>query len=178
MERKEWFRDHLIDWVKEKRNFSFDSLSHQDRSKEMTRYYVKEVVSKLTPGLIPDDLDDIEDYVVDGPNDGGVDFIFRSEGYVLIIQSKYHAKGKLEDHKEVSSSVKCFSASMRLRAERENTIVSSRKCCQKLTGKQIILIFGFARWDENQSQSKLDLRQVLYWFPSLKIWLIVLISRF
>jgi hypothetical protein len=102
MERKEWFREHLNDWVKSRRKALFDSLSSPERSKEMTRYYVQEVVSKLTPGLIPDDFEDIDEYVVDGPNDGGVDFIFRSEGYVLIIQSKYHGNDKREDQKEVT----------------------------------------------------------------------------
>lgn len=102
MDRKERFRDSLIAWVKEHRKTDFNSLSPIDRSKEMTRFYVQEIVSRLTPGLIPEDFDDIDDYVVDGSKDGGVDFIFRSEGYVLIIQSKYHGSGKSEDQKEVA----------------------------------------------------------------------------
>lgn len=102
MERKEWFRDYLIEWVKHNRKAKFDELDPVARSKEMTRYYVSEIVSKLTPGLLPDDLEDIDEYIVDGPKDGGVDFFFRADGYVLIIQSKYHGKGKSEDPKELS----------------------------------------------------------------------------
>jgi hypothetical protein len=105
--KKEWFREFLIDWVKTNRKASFDTLTPEQQSKEFTRCYVKEVVSKLTPGLIPDDHDDIDEFLVDGSNDGGADFIYRSDGdpqgRVLIIQSKYRGRGKSEDPKELIS---------------------------------------------------------------------------
>jgi hypothetical protein len=105
--RKEWFRDFLIDWVQSNRKTSFDQLQPDQQSKEFTRCYVKEVISKLTPGLVPDDPDDIDEFLVDGPNDGGADFIYRSDGdpqgRVLIIQSKYRGRGKSEDPKELVS---------------------------------------------------------------------------
>ena len=105
--KKEWFRDFLIDWVQKNRSLSFDRLSLDQQSKEFTRCYVREVLAKLTPGLVPDDPEDIEDYLVDGSNDGGADFIYRSDGdpqgRVLIIQSKYRGRGKSEDPKELIS---------------------------------------------------------------------------
>jgi hypothetical protein len=105
--KKEWFRDFLIDWAQKSRSLSFDRLPPDQQSKEFTRCYVREVLSKLTPGLVPDDPDDIEDFLVDGTNDGGADFIYRSEGdpqgRVLIIQSKYRGRGKGEDPKELVS---------------------------------------------------------------------------
>jgi len=68
----------------------------------MTRFYVQNVIAKLTPGLIPEDWDDIDDYIVDGANDGGADFIFRSDNAVLIIQSKFRGRDKNEDPSELS----------------------------------------------------------------------------
>jgi hypothetical protein len=48
------------------------------------------------PGLVPDDEQEIMDSIVDGPNDAGVDFIYRNDGRVVIVQSKYRAPDKPE----------------------------------------------------------------------------------
>ncbi len=101
-QRKEWFRDNLIDWVKTNRKADFNTLSTIEQSKEMTRFYLKEIVAKVTPGALPDDEDDIDDYVVDGANDGGADFIYRSDNSVLIIQSKFRGRGKNEEQESLS----------------------------------------------------------------------------
>jgi AIPR protein len=95
-EKKPTFREYLIADVEKRLKVNFDSLQHHVRSKEMTRFYVKSIVSKLTPGLVPDSDEEIDDYIVDGPNDGGVDFIYRTEGRVLIVQSKYRGPDKHE----------------------------------------------------------------------------------
>jgi hypothetical protein len=95
--RKEWFRDRLIAWVKQNRKAEFSNLNSIEQSKEMTRFYVKEVLAKVSPGCLPDDMDEIDDYLVDGPNDGGADFIYRSENSVLIIQSKFRGRDKREE---------------------------------------------------------------------------------
>ena len=68
----------------------------------MSRFYIESIVSRLTPGLVPDDPDEIEHYIVDGPNDGGVDFIYRTEGRVLIVQSKFRGTDKHEDAEDFS----------------------------------------------------------------------------
>jgi len=100
--RKAWFREYLVEWVQKNRKVQFASLNPAEKSKEMTRYYIQEIVAKLTPGLIPESSEDIDDYVVDGANDGGADFIYRSENTVLIVQSKFRASGKDEDAESVS----------------------------------------------------------------------------
>lgn len=100
--KKDWFRPKMLEWVKTIRRIDFDKLNRIDQSKEMTRFYLKEIVAKLTPGSLPDDMDDIDDYIVDGANDGGIDFIYKSENSVLIIQSKYHGPKKSEDESEVT----------------------------------------------------------------------------
>jgi hypothetical protein len=79
------FRQYLIDDVQRRLKTPFDSPQVNDRAKELSRFYIKNIVSKLTPGLVPDTDEEIDDYIVDGSNDGGVDFIYPSEGRVLIV---------------------------------------------------------------------------------------------
>src|SRR5262249_40202029 len=71
-------------------------LSNVMQSKLMTRFYIEEVVRRLVPGAIPDDEEDYEACMIDGPNDCGVDFLVRREGRVFIVQSKYHSKKQTE----------------------------------------------------------------------------------
>jgi hypothetical protein len=96
-DRKPKFREYFREDVEKRLKVSFDSLLPTVRAKEMTRFYVKAIVSKLTPGLVPDDPEEIDDYIVDGPNDGGVDFIYPAEGRVVIVQSKFRGADKHED---------------------------------------------------------------------------------
>ncbi|MGB2676202.1 MAG: AIPR family protein [Candidatus Acidiferrum sp.] len=99
-EKKPKFREYFITDVQTRLKVKFDNLNPLTRAKEMTRFYVKSLVSNLTPGLVPDADEEIDDYIVDGANDGGVDFIYPSEGRVLIIQSKYHGSDKHEKQED------------------------------------------------------------------------------
>jgi hypothetical protein len=90
------FRQYLITDVEKRLKTSFDTLQATDRAKELTRFYVKSILARLTPGLVPDTDEEIDDFIVDGPSDGGVDFIYPSEGRVLIVQSKYRGSDKHE----------------------------------------------------------------------------------
>jgi hypothetical protein len=101
-DKKPKFRDYLVADVEKRMKTTFDSLQPQDRAKEMTRFYIKSIISKLTPGLVPDTDEEIDDYIVDGPNDGGVDFIYPTEGRVLIVQSKYRGQDKHESPEELT----------------------------------------------------------------------------
>ena len=94
------FRQYLINDVEKRLKISFDSLQMTDRSKELSRFYVKHILAKLTPGLVPDTDEEIDDFLVDGSSDGGVDFIYPSEGRVLIVQSKYRGPDKHETAEE------------------------------------------------------------------------------
>jgi hypothetical protein len=101
-DKKPWFRDYLITDAEKRLKTPFSSLPDKIRTVEMTRFYIKSVVSKLTPGLVPDDEQEIDDYIVDGAGDGGVDFIYPSEGRVLIVQSKYHGSEKHENQEDLT----------------------------------------------------------------------------
>ncbi|HVB55640.1 MAG TPA: AIPR family protein [Candidatus Acidoferrales bacterium] len=51
---------------------------------------------------MPDTDEEIDEYLVDGPNDGGVDFLYPSDGRVLIVQSKYHGPDKYETAEDMT----------------------------------------------------------------------------
>src|ERR1700722_13472520 len=95
-DRKPKFRQALIESAEKRLGSRFDTLDANGRAKEMARFYIKSIVAKLTPGLVPDTEEEIDEYLVDGPSDGGVDFIYPSEGRVLLVQSKYHSADKYE----------------------------------------------------------------------------------
>lgn len=94
--KKPWFRDYLRTDSEKRLGSTFSALSAKIQSREMTRFYVQNVLAKIMPGLVPDDEQEIMDSIVDGPNDAGVDFICRNDGRVVIIQSKYRGTDKPE----------------------------------------------------------------------------------
>lgn len=100
--KKPWFREYLRVDAESRLDVPFGKLDSTAQSKEMTKYYVRNVLSRIMPGLVPDDDLEVADSIVDGANDLGVDFISRSDGRVLIIQSKYRGSDKGEDTGSVS----------------------------------------------------------------------------
>ncbi|MFL6212035.1 MAG: hypothetical protein ACJ74W_24520 [Pyrinomonadaceae bacterium] len=98
--KKQNFRDELRDFTNRLCDLSFDRLNDFQRSQWMTRAYLELMLKVMNPGLIPEDIEDFDAAFTDGPSDGGVDFIARSEGHVLIIQSKYRKHGKDESEQE------------------------------------------------------------------------------
>jgi len=100
--KKPWFREYLRADAESRLEISFGKLDPAAQSKEMTKYYVRNVLSRILPGLVPDDELELADSVVDGSNDLGVDFISRSDGRVIIIQSKHRSSDKAEDMDSLS----------------------------------------------------------------------------
>jgi hypothetical protein len=100
--KKPWFREYLKVDAESRLDVPFGKLDPTAQSKEMTKYYVRNVLSRIMPGLVPDDGLEVADSIVDGANDLGVDFISRSDGRVLIIQSKYRGSDKAEGTDSVS----------------------------------------------------------------------------
>lgn len=94
--KKPWFREYLRNDAEKRLGSTLSNLPPQIQSREMTRFYVEKVLAKIMPGLVPDDEQEILDSIVDGPNDAGVDFIYRNDGRVVIIQSKYRGADKME----------------------------------------------------------------------------------
>src|ERR1051326_928355 len=95
-QKKQNFRDELRDYTKRSSGQPFDDLNDFQKSQWMTRTYLELILRVMNPGLIPDDPEDFEAAFTDGPSDAGVDFMFRSDGHVLIVQAKYRRHGKEE----------------------------------------------------------------------------------
>jgi hypothetical protein len=85
MDERPTFREKFDEFVRNRGYTSIQGISNeQTRSKLMTRFYLEEVVRKLEPDLVPDDPDEIEEGIIDGTGDGGVDFICRQEAKVCL----------------------------------------------------------------------------------------------
>jgi hypothetical protein len=99
---KEQFKDRLLNWSETTLNAKFDRLSQFQRSRQMTIFFVQEVLEKLFPGIVPDDEGELESCIVDGSGDGGADLLYRTDdGQVLIIQAKYRGNGATESAESV-----------------------------------------------------------------------------
>lgn len=91
------FRDHLLEFAEHTLGSSFDSLGDKQRSVLMARFYAEQILRPNYPGLVPETEEDLEECLVDGSNDCGVDFLAKQENTVLIVQAKYSGgkkKGK------------------------------------------------------------------------------------
>jgi hypothetical protein len=104
---KAHFRSEAKQYAEKTLEMPIDDMTHKQRSQMMAQFYVKEVLRRLAPGIVPEDDEDLSFYFVDNANDQQVDFIYRNEGdegaSVLIIQAKYHAKDKPEKWEEFES---------------------------------------------------------------------------
>jgi hypothetical protein len=99
---KTQFRDHLIEWSQESLGVKFDSINNIQRSRQMIRFFVLEMLEKLLPGLVPDDEGELDSCIVDGSGDGGADFLYRTDdGQVLMIQAKYRGSDTQESAEAV-----------------------------------------------------------------------------
>ena len=96
-ERKEKFRDQFKDWVERITERRLDTLSQPDASRFMSRFFVEEMIGRLMPGIVPEDDIELQNSLVDGPNDSGVDFIYRSDGHVLMVQAKLRGRDRDEE---------------------------------------------------------------------------------
>lgn len=96
--RKSEFRAYVRDTAKDAGK-NFDSFDPFQRSQWMTRAFIR-TLARLSPGSVPDDPEDLEEAFTDGSCDGGVDFLWRSEGHVLIVQAKYLGSGKTQSDEE------------------------------------------------------------------------------
>lgn len=96
--KKESARSAYTEFVTEQYDVGLDDVSDRQRSLYLTEFYVKQI-HNATRGAISDE--DIEDGTTDGSNDLGADFIYRDDGQVLILQSKYAGRGKSVDQKDI-----------------------------------------------------------------------------
>ena len=105
---KSQFRTQLLEYVRDELEKDFDALSSPERSKVMTRFYVRKIVQPVNPGLIPDDDEELDACLVDGSGDCGVDFISRDGNTVLIVQAKYSSTKKGRRSSEDGNDFEAF----------------------------------------------------------------------
>ena len=99
---KELFQDRLIVWSEANLGTNFSSLTPFQRSRQMIKFFIQEILEKLYPGMVPDDEAEMESCIIDGSGDGGADFLYRTdEGQVLIIQAKYRGRDARESAADI-----------------------------------------------------------------------------
>ena len=100
MPKKPTFRTYLGEAVQERFGTTLAKLKPHELSREMTRLYVDRVLRPLEPTLLPEDPEDFESCFVDAPYDVGVDYLFRSDSGVVVIQAKHRTRNKPESPEE------------------------------------------------------------------------------
>ena len=99
---KEQFKDRLIAWSEANVGTKLNNLNNIQQSRQMIKFYVREVLEKLDPAIVPDDDGELDDSIIDGSGDGGADLLYRSDdGHVLLIQAKYRGKDAPESAEAV-----------------------------------------------------------------------------
>jgi hypothetical protein len=86
-------RDELIRLTEKDLQTKFGSLNAKQQSVAATKFYVREIRNPVSSSIAEED---ISFGVVDGANDLGCDFIYRDDGHVLIVQSKYRIRLRLK----------------------------------------------------------------------------------
>jgi hypothetical protein len=98
--QKDNFRSALKDFFHGRNESTFDSLKDFQRSQWMIRAYLELILRVINPGIVPEDPEDLEACLTDQAGDSAVDFFYRNEGHVIIIQAKYRSQGKSESEHE------------------------------------------------------------------------------
>jgi hypothetical protein len=127
---KETFRDHFRDYIEGERNLGrFDSVASKPAilSREMSRFFADKILRRLSPDLVPEAEEELDDCSFDGPKDCGVDFLSRQGNRVLIIQSKYSSvKLSQEKRHEPSDAFESFSTVLERLAQPDKHAMSTR----------------------------------------------------
>jgi hypothetical protein len=83
-------RQNFRDFAEALSGKTFGNMTSREQGLALTRYYVTEIHNKLSTEISDDDL---EDAIVDGGNDLGVDLVHRDDNAVLMLQAKYFKDG-------------------------------------------------------------------------------------
>ena len=92
-------RDELIRLAEKDTGTAFRNLNAKQQSIQATKFYIREIHN---PTRFQISEDDLEEGLVDGKDDLGVDFIHRDDAKVLIIQSKFRMGSAQEDGHSIS----------------------------------------------------------------------------
>lgn len=82
-----------------------NKLNEIQRSEGLTRFYINEIYNVIHTPISEDDVDT---GIVDGKNDLGIDFFYRDDKTVLIIQTKYTSWHKSIDAEDITYFQKIF----------------------------------------------------------------------
>lgn len=96
---KEKARDEFVRLTEKEQGVAIGNLNKKAQSLAATKFFVREI---RNPQKTQIEEDDLSEGLVDGSNDLGCDFIYRDDGHVVIIQSKYRKAGNPEEPADIS----------------------------------------------------------------------------
>jgi hypothetical protein len=98
------FRDELDRFAETHFGAKISNLGEKQRSDALTLCYLTQIRNALLPGSVPDEPEELQDYICDSSYDRTVDFLYRDDNnHVTIIQTKHRAPSKSEDASEFES---------------------------------------------------------------------------
>jgi len=95
------FRDGLIHFCSSNYQIDFGKLSDVQRGEGLVLFYISNILAKKMPGVFPEEIEEIREFITDGAHDQSCDFIFSQDDHHYIIQSKYKKRNSLEEEGEV-----------------------------------------------------------------------------
>ena len=95
------FRDGLTDFCFKNYEIEFGNLSDVQRGEGLILFYVSTILAKKMPGVFPEEIDEIREFITDGAHDQSCDFIFSNDEHHYIIQGKYRKRNTPEEEGEV-----------------------------------------------------------------------------
>jgi AIPR protein len=92
-------RDELIRVTEKELETKFGTMNVKQQSVAATKFYLREIRNPVSTAIAEED---VAFGIVDGANDLGCDFIYRDDGHVLIVQSKYRTPSSTESNSDIS----------------------------------------------------------------------------
>src|SRR6266581_8620306 len=136
--QKEHFRAAFRDFAKNLFGKPFGQLTTRELGTALTKFYVSEIHNRMTTEI---DEDDLEEALIDGPNDLGLDLIHRDDNVVHLLQSKYFNERSGAELKDRIADSKFTKRGTRLREKlsdldfANDTFILRFICLGKITGQ-------------------------------------------
>lgn len=106
--KKPNFRDATVEFAPKCTGELWTNLSPRQQSEVMLRSYLHNVQQVILPGSVPDDVEELDASIVDAAGDCQIDYLYRNENFVHIVQVKFRGKGKVENTDDFIAFAECL----------------------------------------------------------------------
>ena len=129
-----------------------DALTDKQRTEGLIRFYIEKIHNPRSQHI---DSEAIEEGLVDASNDLGIDFIHSDSGQVLILQSKFHGKGKLgATRDDIQNFQTCLKRLSDHRKWKGNSKLAEARSFLNFKNDNFVLIFLCMGRIDNQAKTQ------------------------